>query len=260
VQELLAAADQKPAVLFVLAAHLLASRDAELPYGVWDVVRSFIVLLQSRPSDVLAQRALRFFALDADLLERARSEPASSDTRSFLEAAVLDWRSSDRSLFPWMTRASFESLREEIREVGLALKTTIPEAIRKARELGDLRENAEYAAAKAKQSQYAHRLSDLESKARVVRIIEDQAVSDRAAGPGTEVGLAGEGGEARVYWILGEGDQRHGEGVVSCQAPLGRVLTGRVLGDTVDLGDGSGRFTITSIRIRLPEPAPQARE
>ena len=62
-----------------------------------------------------------------------------------------------------------------------------------------------------------------------------------------------DGRDVRVYWILGEGDQRHGENVVSCQAPLGRALTGRQVGETADLGDGVGRYTVRSIRVRFPE-------
>jgi transcription elongation factor GreA len=155
-----------------------------------------------------------------------------------------------------MTRASYEALRQEIYDVGLALKTTIPEAIRKARELGDLRENAEYAAAKGKQAQFARRLTDLESRVRIVRLIEDQPVNEETAGPGTEVALVPEeGGPEQVYWILGEGDQRHGENVVSCLAPLGRALMGKKVGETADLGEGAGRVTVRAIRVRFPVPA-----
>jgi transcription elongation factor GreA len=296
VRDLFAAGTERPAVLFALAAHYLEADEGAVPYGPWEVVRGLVRLLEERPADALGQRALRLLSRDGDLVARAAAVAAPADLRAPLQSAVVDWKGSDRYLFPivdfleaaglaeeveafrsrraamaerlaeraeaaaaaapsgtWMTRASFEALREEIRRVGLALKTTIPEAIRKARELGDLRENAEYAAARAKQMDFARRLADLETQAAVVRVIEDQKISGDIVAPGTEVEIVREGdGTAHLYWILGEGDQRHGPNVVSCMAPLGKALLGKRVGESAAIGEGPERFEIRSIRVRLP--------
>ncbi len=156
-----------------------------------------------------------------------------------------------------VTRATLSRLEKEHTRVGMELKTVIPQAIQKAREHGDLRENAEYKAAKDKQATYAQRFEELETHLKRVRLIEDL---DRKAGvalPGTEISLEAvdeEGGETVVFWLLGEGDQDLGPEVVSYKAPVGKALFGRRLGDTVDVPreGGSRRFRILGITERLP--------
>ena len=57
------------------------------------------------------------------------------------------------------------------------------------------------------------------------------------------------------FWILGEGEQHHGEHVVSFQAPVGRALVGRRIGDMIELGEPGQkrRWRVVSIERRLPE-------
>jgi transcription elongation GreA/GreB family factor len=57
-----------------------------------------------------------------------------------------------------------------------------------------------------------------------------------------------------TYWILGEGEHHHGDHVVSYQAPVGRVLMGRGVGDEVELGEGEQRrrYRVVSVERKLP--------
>ena len=154
-----------------------------------------------------------------------------------------------------LTRPTLDRLAAERHRVGLELKTTIPQAIQKARELGDLRENAEYAAAKAKQAVYAKRFEELETLQNRARLIEDLKREPGVAAPGTEVTLEEIGGSRRwTYWVLGEGDQELGNSVVSYLAALGKVLTGRRAGDTVELPEEDARIQcrVVSVVERLP--------
>jgi transcription elongation factor GreA len=156
-----------------------------------------------------------------------------------------------------MSRATYSRLEEEAKRLGLELKTSIPAAIDRARQLGDLRENAEYEAAKQRQANAAARLQSLMDVLARARLLETIEVDPSRAGIGTEVELEPLGGGERVrYWILGEGDNALGPGIVSYRAPIVKPLLGRPVGAEVQLpsGDGEQAFRITSIVKRLPGP------
>ncbi len=154
-----------------------------------------------------------------------------------------------------MTRASFDALRTEMERVDLELRTTIPRAIQKARELGDLRENGEYESAKLKQRQASERLALLMRQMADAQVIEDLPIDDSRVVAGTEVTLEPvDGGPSLCYWVLGDGDSRHGSNVISYRADLGRALWRRRPGDEVDLPLPAGlrRVRIGNVVKRLP--------
>ena len=160
-----------------------------------------------------------------------------------------------------MTRGTFERLVAELERLDRDLKTTIPLAIRKAREHGDLSENAEYDAAKLKQRQTSQRCEQLQATIQRVKLIEELEVRGDAIGPGTEALLAGPAGERRV-WVLGEGDSHHGPEVVSYLAPVGRLLAGLKVGDRARLpaDGGEAEYEVKSVRrgMRPAAGAPSA--
>ncbi|MBU1949573.1 MAG: GreA/GreB family elongation factor, partial [Candidatus Eisenbacteria bacterium] len=156
-----------------------------------------------------------------------------------------------------MTQGTYEMLIAERDRTALALRTTIPEAIKTAREMGDLRENAEYDAAKLKQSQETDRLGSLNRRIQQAEIIEDMTLPEDKAGPGTEIVLEDtQSGECHTHWILGEGDAHLGDDVISVMAPLGQAVLGKSAGVTIELDDqdGEGRqsYRLLEIRRRLP--------
>ena len=153
-----------------------------------------------------------------------------------------------------MTRSTWARLQKELEDMERELRTTIPATIRKARELGDLRENAEYHSAKLKQANVSRRVAALQLKLARARFVDDAEWKPGIAGLGAEVRLEGPSG-ARVYWILGEGEQHHGPDVISFQSAVGRALMNRAVGDEVELGDGDARerWRIASIERRIPE-------
>jgi len=160
----------------------------------------------------------------------------------------------------FLTRATLLRLRREAKGLDQALRGEIPVAIQKARELGDLRENAEYESAKLKQRQTQARLAQLGARLANVSVIDDLDRPPGVAGLGTEVELELPDGGSRRLWILGEGDDRLGPEVVSYLAPLGRALLGKRPGDAVELpGDGAAHSAVVrAVRPRLPEPGDPA--
>jgi transcription elongation factor GreA len=152
-----------------------------------------------------------------------------------------------------MTRATWERLSRELERLERELKTTIPATIQKARELGDLRENAEFHSAKLKQANVSKLVRSLQLRLARARFVDDVEFRDGVVGLGTEVALES-ADEVTSYWILGEGEHHHGGHVISFQAPVGRALMGRAIGDEVDLGEGEQRrrYRIVSIERKLP--------
>jgi transcription elongation factor GreA len=156
-----------------------------------------------------------------------------------------------------MTRATWDRLKAELDRLEHDLRTVIPQTIRKARELGDLRENAEYHSAKLKQANVSRLVAALQRKLTRARFVEDAEYRDGVVGLGSEVTLESDDDVVR-YWILGEGEHHHGENVISFQTAVGRALMSHQIGDVVELGEGERRrrWHIVSIDRRLPPSAP----
>lgn len=171
---------------------------------------------------------------------------------------LLEGRSTEdiETQFTLMTRATYDRLQEEMGRIARDLKTSIPAAIEKARALGDLRENAEYEAAKQRQANAAARLQEVMGMIQRARLIENLDVDTSRVGVGTETTLRPEGNNepAITFWILGEGDAGIAPGALSYRAPLARNLLGKEVGAEVELvlEEKTRRYRVESIRRRLP--------
>jgi transcription elongation factor GreA len=153
-----------------------------------------------------------------------------------------------------MTRATWERLKAELDRLERELRTTIPQAIQKARELGDLKENAEFHSAKLKQANVGKLVASLQLRLGRARFVEDAGYQDGVVGLGCEVVLESDRQEIVRYWVLGDEEHHHGGHVVSFQAPVGRALMGRAIGDEVELGEATDRrrYHVVSVERRLP--------
>jgi transcription elongation factor GreA len=153
-----------------------------------------------------------------------------------------------------ITEEGLAALRAEIDELEGPGRRQMAERIKAARELGDLKENAEYHSAKLKQANVSKLVASLQLRLTRARFVEDAEFKDGIVGLGSEVTLESDDA-VTSFWILGEGEQHHGENVVSFQAPVGRALVGRQIGDEIELGEAGNkrRWRVVSIERRLPE-------
>jgi transcription elongation factor GreA len=154
-----------------------------------------------------------------------------------------------------MTRATLLRQQEELRALERELRIEIPQAIKKARELGDLAENAEYHAARERQGIINSQFMALRELLAHVQCVEDIALPEGVAGVGTEVVLKDLAtGDESTVWLLGIGDGHLGSEVISYDAPLGKALLGKKVGETVELDHGSEerKLQVVSITPRLP--------
>lgn len=141
-----------------------------------------------------------------------------------------------------MTKKGAERLQQELTNLKSVERPAIIAAIAEAREHGDLSENAEYHAAREKQSFIEGRIQELEAAMSCADIIDTAALSGDTVVFGATVSLMDEDTEDELkYQIVGqyEADLEHGR--ISVSAPLARALIGKSVGDTAELASPKGK-------------------
>ena len=132
-------------------------------------------------------------------------------------------------------------LEDEMAVLDRELKTDLPKEIKRARELGDLRENAEYKAAKERQSFVQARLAMLHRRVSALAMMNlDRLPRDRAA-LGSTVHLRDQSGSEIVYQLVMPEDADVDKGLISTSSPIGRALVGKEEGDEVIVQTPTGR-------------------
>lgn len=143
-----------------------------------------------------------------------------------------------------------EKLEDEIREIESELHGKLPKEIQKARELGDLSENAEYAAAKERQRLLNARLTQLSERIAKLRLIDLTRIPKDAIGLGSTVVVYDMVADTEVtYELVTSEESDVTAGRISTSSPIGRALMGKRDGDEVVVKTPSGRkeFEILSL-------------
>ncbi|HHQ42106.1 MAG TPA: transcription elongation factor GreA [Chromatiales bacterium] len=151
-----------------------------------------------------------------------------------------------------MTVRGAEKLREELARLKQVERPRVIQAIAEARAHGDLRENAEYAAAKEQQGFIEGRIREIEAKLANAQIIDVRQINANGKvvfGATVEL-IDEETGEEVTYQIVGEDEADIGEGLISVNSPIARALIGREEGDvvTVKAPAGERRYEIVAVR------------
>ena len=151
-----------------------------------------------------------------------------------------------------LTRQGAESLREELNRLKRVERPKITTAIAEARAHGDLKENAEYHAAREQQSFNEGRIKELESVLSHAQII-DQAQHEGSTrivfGATVELADADSGDEV-TYQIVGELEADLSAGRISVNSPVARALIGSEQGDEVNVQTPGGQRTYEILTVR----------
>ncbi|HWB39045.1 MAG TPA: transcription elongation factor GreA [Candidatus Saccharimonadales bacterium] len=131
-----------------------------------------------------------------------------------------------------LTQAGVDELQAEL-DVLLAKRPEIADAIKTARELGDLAENSEYQAAMAEKDRNEARVSEIEGILANVEIIKKPR-GGKQVQLGSVVSLKGDG-KAREFQIVGTVEADPLEGKISDESPIGQALLGKKEGDSVEI-------------------------
>ena len=150
-----------------------------------------------------------------------------------------------------MTLEGEKLLREELLELKTIIRPQISEAIKEAREKGDLKENAEYHAAREQQSFAEGRIKDIEGKLSNAQIIDisRMPVSDKVIF-GTTVIVADENNNEITYKIVGEDEADLKKDKISVTSPISRALVGKSEGDEVTIKTPSGNIIYEIVEVK----------
>ena len=137
---------------------------------------------------------------------------------------------------------------DEISALDRELKTELPKEIQRARELGDLRENAEYQAAKERQTFLQARIGMLKKRMADISLINLDKIPQGKVAFGSTVTMR-EDGETVVYQLVMPEDAEAEKGLISTSSPIGRAILNKEEGDevTVSTPNGTRKFEILKL-------------
>jgi transcription elongation factor GreA len=131
-------------------------------------------------------------------------------------------------------------LEDEMKALDYELKVELPKEILRAREYGDLRENAEYKAAKERQTYLQVRISQLQQRVAALSMMNLDRIPKDKVGLGSFVTLRETGGDTVVYEIVTPEEADPTAGRISPSSPIGKCLLNHEEGDTVEVKVPSG--------------------
>ncbi|PYR87979.1 MAG: transcription elongation factor GreA [Acidobacteria bacterium] len=143
-----------------------------------------------------------------------------------------------------------KKFEDEIQQLDRELKTELPKEIKRARELGDLRENAEYQAAKERQRLVESRISLLHKRVSEISLMNLDRLPKDKVGFGSTVTLRDEAGQTVIYQLVMPEDANVEDGLISTASPIGRALLNKEEGDEVVVKAPNGtvrHFEITKL-------------
>jgi transcription elongation factor GreA len=168
---------------------------------------------------------------------------ARADVADFCQAGAMNGR---EQVGEPITAAGIEELRAELERLEGPARKTMAERIRVARELGDLKENADYHTAKEDQAHLETRIKRLQERLRNAVVVEVDGASDGFAfGRSAEV-LDTSSGETNVWTLVGSTEANLTEGRLSAESPIGRSLMDAPVGATVEVETPRG---VRSFRV-----------
>ncbi len=150
-----------------------------------------------------------------------------------------------------MTRPGYDRLRDELDRLKRVDRHAITKAIAEARAHGDLSENAEYHAAREKQSFIEGRIAELETKVGSAEVIDPPTSGDRITFASTVL-LEDESRKEIRYQIVGSDETDPARGRISILSPLARTLIGKSVGDRVTAQLPGGTKTFDIVKANFP--------
>ena len=151
-----------------------------------------------------------------------------------------------------MTAEGLARLEEELRHLRNTARPEVIRAIAEAREHGDLSENAEYHAARDRQSFIEGRVGELEDKVSRAEVIDVSKLSGKTVMFGATVTLIDEdSAEKLTYQIVGEDEADVKQGRLAITAPLSRAIIGKKTGDVVEVNTPKGEKAYEIARVKF---------
>lgn len=140
-------------------------------------------------------------------------------------------------------------LKKELAELKHELTVKLPKELEAARAHGDLSENAEYEAAKARQDYVRSRIGQLEARVRELSMYNISSIPHDVVAYGSRVTVEDDAGESIAYEIVFPEEVDAARGQISLSSPLGRALLNKSVGDEVEVQTPSGRRSYQIVHL-----------
>lgn len=148
-----------------------------------------------------------------------------------------------------MKERFLKRFNDEIAALERELRHELPKEIQRAREHGDLRENAEYKAAKERQEMVNARISMLKKRAREIQLMNLDRIPRDRAGFGSTVHLREQNGDTIVYQLVMPEEADAEKGMISTSSPIGRALLNKEEGDEIKVVTPAGSRTFELVKL-----------
>ena len=151
-----------------------------------------------------------------------------------------------------MTQAGYESLKSELKQLTSKDRPAVINAISTAREHGDLKENAEYHAAKEQQGFIEGRIQELNEKLALANVIDITKLSGEKVVFGATVSFVDVDTEKESsYQIVGADESDLQKNIISISSPIARALIGKSAGDTLSIPIPKGKIEIEILCVKF---------
>jgi transcription elongation factor GreA len=185
-------------------------------------------------------------------LEIVFTEDEAIETTAHRTVLKIPWRSS---LEPYVKVSNsvkdriLKRFNDEISALERELKLELPKEIQRARELGDLRENAEYKAAKERQELVNARIAMLKKRVSEIALVNLDRIPRDRAGFGSTVHLRDDNGDTLVYQLVMPEDADAEKGMISTSSPIGRAILNKEEGDDIKVVTPSGNRQFELVKL-----------
>ena len=151
-----------------------------------------------------------------------------------------------------ITKEGLTRMEEELKQLKSVARPEVIRAISQAREHGDLSENAEYHAARERQSFIEGRLAELEDKIARSEVIDVATLSGKTVKFGATVTIVDEDTDEKLtYQLVGEAESDVKAGRLAINSPLARALIGKSVGDSVDVTTPNGDKMYEILKVKF---------
>jgi transcription elongation factor GreA len=140
-------------------------------------------------------------------------------------------------------------LKKELADLKYELTVKLPKELEAARAHGDLSENAEWEAAKARQDYVRSRIGQLEGRVRELSMYNVSSIPHDVVAYGSRVTVEDDNGESIEYDIVFPEEVDAAKGHISLSSPLGRALVNKAVGDEVEVHTPSGKRTYQIVEV-----------
>jgi transcription elongation factor GreA len=142
-----------------------------------------------------------------------------------------------------------KKFEDEVAELERELHHDLPKEIQRARELGDLRENAEYHAAKDRQTIVNSRIAMLKKRISEIAIMNLDKIPHDKAAFGSTVHLREDNGDQIIYQLVMPEEADAAKGFISTSSPIGKAIVGKAAGDEISVATPNGTRNFEILKL-----------